>query len=274
MSELTRRAAPAYASPKSRGNRRDGKRAATRKALVFLLAVPAGNPALAQEKAFDLTVSEELVDSGLVRHLVPRFSMKTGVQITVTPEGGDAVLSPDADGGDPALAGEGTTYLIAVAPGQPHADRFRDWLLSDIGQRTIESFKKDGAPSYSGAVGMVKEAAAPSYDGNISKGAELSLLHCGRCHVIGEVNKHNGLGSTPSFGVLRGLPNWNRRFEAFYALNPHPAFTQVANVTPPFDPERPSPIHPLELTLEDLDEILAFVSSIPPADLGAPIQHQ
>ena len=52
-------------------------------ALVFLLALSAGNPALAQEKAFELTVSDDLVDSGLVRHLVPRFSMKTGVQITL-----------------------------------------------------------------------------------------------------------------------------------------------------------------------------------------------
>ena len=248
--------------------------AAVRAVLVLLFALSAGNPALAQEKAFELSVSDELVASGLVRHLVPRFSMKTGVQITVTVDGGDAVLAPDADGGAPALAGEGTTYLIAVSPGQPHAERFRDWLLSEIGQRTIESFKKDGSPSYAGAVGMVEEVAAPSYDGNISKGAELSLTHCGRCHVIGEVNKHNGLGSTPSFGVLRSLPNWNQRFEGFYALNPHPAFTQVADVTPPFDPERPSPIHPLEITLADLDEILAFVSSIPPADLGAPIQHQ
>ena len=247
---------------------------ALRMALVILFALPTGKAALAQEKAFDLAVSDELIASGLVRHLVPRFSMKTGVQITVTPDGGDAVLSPDANGGEPALAGEGTTYLIAVAPGQPHADRFRDWLLSEIGQRTVESFKKDGAPGYTGAAGMVEEAAAPSYDGNISKGAELSLTHCGRCHVIGEINKHNGLGSTPSFGVLRGLPNWNQRFEGFYALNPHPSFTQVADVTPPFDPERPSPIHPLQITLADLDEILAFVSSIAPADLGAPIQHQ
>jgi len=249
-------------------------RAALRMALVILFVLPTSKAAFAQEKAFELSVSDELVESGLVRHLVPRFSMKTGVQISITPDGGDAVLAPVVDGGEPALAGEGTTYLIAVEPGQPHADRFRDWLLSEIGQRTIESFAKDGAPGYQGAVGMVEEVAGPSFDGNIAKGAELSLTHCGRCHVIGEVNKHNGLGSTPSFGVLRGLPNWSQRFEAFYALNPHPSFTQVAEVTPPFDPARPSPIHPLEITLGDLDEILAFVSSIPPADLGAPIQHQ
>ena len=249
-------------------------RAAVRIALVFLLALPAGKSVFAQEKAFDLSVSGELVDSGLVRHLVPRFSMKTGVKITVTPEAGDAFLTPDADGGDPALAGDGTTYLIAVAPGQPHAERFRDWLLSEIGQRTVESFQKDGAPSYVGAVGLVVETAAPSYDGNVSKGAELSLLHCGRCHVIGDVNKHNGLGSTPSFGVLRSLPNWNQRFEAFYALNPHPSFTQIEGVTPPFDPERPPPIVPVTMQIDDLYAIIAFVARIEAADLGAPLKSQ
>jgi hypothetical protein len=31
---------------------------------------------------------------------------------------------------------------------------------------------------------------------------------------------------------------------------------------------------PVEMTLEDLEAILAFVSRIPPADLGAPIQYQ
>ena len=66
------------------------------------------------------------------------------------------------------LRGTVTTYLIAVSPGQPHAERFRDWLLSEIGQRTIESFKKDGAPTYAGAAGMVEAAAAPSYSDGIS----------------------------------------------------------------------------------------------------------
>ena len=125
--------------------------AALRLALVTLFVLPIGKAALAEEKAFDLSVSDELVASGLVRHLVPRFSMKTGVRVTLTPDGGHAILTPAAEGGQPALAGEGTTYMIAVAPGQPHADRFRDWLLSEIGQRTIEGFSKEGAPSYRGA---------------------------------------------------------------------------------------------------------------------------
>ena len=84
----------------------------------------------------------------------------------------------------------------------------------------------------------------------------------------------NDIGSTPSFAVLRTLRNWDSRFQAFYALNPHPAFTQVAEVTPPFDRTRPSPIVPVEITLDDLEHILTFVAQIPPADLGAPIRSQ
>ena len=72
----------------------------------------------------------------------------------------------------------------------------------------------------------------------------------------------------------RTLPGWLKRFEGFYALKPHGAFTQVADVTPPFNPARPSPIVPIEMTLDDLDAILAYVATVAPADLGAPIQSQ
>ena len=96
----------------------------------------------------------------------------------------------------------------------------------------------------------------------------------GRCHVIDDTNRMKGLGSTPSFQVLRTLPNWQGRFEAFYALAPHGAFTQVKDVTPPFDPRHPPPIVPLEMTLDDLEAIAAFAGTLPPADLGAPLQSR
>lgn len=57
-------------------------------------------------------------------------------------------------------------------------------------------------------------------------------------------------------------------------MNPHPAFTQVAEVTPPFDETRPSPIVPVEITLDELENILAYVAVLSPADLGAPLEHK
>ena len=68
--------------------------------------------------------------------------------------------------------------------------------------------------------------------------------------------------------------NIESNIEAFSDMKTHGAFTQVEDVTPPFDPLSPSPIVPVEMTLDDLDAILAYVWTIKPADLGAPIQSQ
>ena len=85
--------------------------------------------------------------------------------------------------------------------------------------------------------------------------------------MIGPRNRMGGLGSTPSFAVLKTLNDWEVRFRGFYMLNPHPSFTQIPDVTDPFDESRPPPIVPLEITLEDLDAILAYVATIEPAEL-------
>lgn len=233
-------------------------------------------PVLAQDKAFTLQAAPELIDSGLIKYLVPRFSMKTGVKVTVAPldadTAGAAQLAPG--GGRLVLARAGTDYLWNAPEGDEDAARFGEWLLGEVGQRTVAAFVPEaGAPFEPAANRPVPE---PELDMSVdvSAGIELSLVHCGRCHVIGPQNRMNGIGSTPSFGVLRNLPDWQRRFETFYVLNPHPSFTQIPDVTAAFDPERPSPIVPVELSLEDLDEILAYVARMTPADLGAPIRHQ
>jgi hypothetical protein len=103
-------------------------------------------------------------------------------------------------------------------------------------------------------------------------GEKLTLLHCGRCHVVGERNRFGGIGSTPSFAALRAAADWEDRFRAFYALKPHPAFTQVPGVTPPFVPERPSPIHPVVVTPGEIEQIIGYARTIEPKDLGAEVQ--
>ena len=80
------------------------------------------------------------------------------------------------------------------------------------------------------------------------------------------------IGSTPSFALIRSFPDWDSRFQAFFALNPHPAFTIVEGVTEPFAASRPPAIVPVKLTLEELDSILAYVETIAPAELGTPLQ--
>jgi mono/diheme cytochrome c family protein len=115
-------------------------------------------------------------------------------------------------------------------------------------------------------------AAWPVAAQDYAPGEKLTLFNCGRCHVINDRNKYGGIGSTPSFGALRTLEDWEERFSAFYVLPPHPAFTQIEGVTEPFPINRPSPIHPMELTLQELDAITAYTRTIAPKDLGAAVR--
>ena len=114
--------------------------------------------------------------------------------------------------------------------------------------------------------------ATPASGDDFAPGEKLTLFHCGRCHVINERNKYGGIGSTPSFGALRTLEDWADRMRAFYALAPHPAFTQVEGITEPFPIDRPSPIHPLEVTEAEIETIVSYTATIPPKDLGAPVR--
>lgn len=114
--------------------------------------------------------------------------------------------------------------------------------------------------------------ASQSWATDYAPGEKLTLFNCGRCHVVNEKNKYGGIGSTPSFGAMRNLDDWETRFDVFFTLAPHPAFTQVEGVTEPFPVDRPSPIHPLTLTLEEIDTIKEFTRTIPPKDLGAPVR--
>ena len=227
-------------------------------------------PSWSQE-ALGLAAPPEVADSGLLQHILPRFSLKTGIRV-IADDAGVLVLETGPPG-DPVFARDGVIYHLRIGEDAKH-ERFRDWLLSDIGKRTVEGFVPESGAPFSAEFEIAAAQEETVIEGDAILGEELSMTHCGRCHVIGPQNRMNGLGSTPSFAVLRAMPDWSERFEAFFALNPHPAFTQIDGLTPPFDPERPSPIHPVQMTLDELEAILAFVSVIKAADLGAPLQLQ
>lgn len=238
--------------------------------LLCLSLTLAATPSWSQE-ALGLAAPEEVSDSGLLQHILPRFSLKTGIRV-VADDSGVMSLSI-APPGDPVFQRDGVVYHLQVQDDTRQA-RFRDWLLSDIGKRTVESYAPAQGNPFSASIEVAATETEQVLDGDATLGQELSMSLCGRCHVIGPQNRMNGLGSTPSFAVLRSLPDWSERFEAFFVLNPHPAFTQIEDVTAPFAVDRPSPIHPVEMTLEDLEAILAFVSGMRAADLGDPLQFQ
>jgi len=229
----------------------------------------------AQSRGFRLSAPEALVASGFLKHLLPRFSLKTQVRIELVSAGeADARLSSEGKG-TPVFEGlDATWVLVVLTPDNEHVDRFRDWITSEVGHRTIGAYKPDGKARFTAAATRQDEDEQVVLSGNVAEGEQLAVRHCGRCHMVNEATRLTTIGSSPSFAVMRSFADWQARFEAFFALNPHPSFTLIDGVTEPFDASRPSPIVPLEMTLDELDAILAFVSRIPPADLGAPIQYQ
>lgn len=104
---------------------------------------------------------------------------------------------------------------------------------------------------------------------DFAPGEKLTLVNCGRCHVIGPRNRMGGIGSTPSFPVLRTFPDWEARMKAFWTLRPHPSFTQIEGMTEPFAEDQPPHIHPIRLTMEEVGSIVDYVRTVEPANLGA-----
>ncbi len=241
------------------------------KYLIFVAVGLVATPAFAQDKAFDLQMPQALIDTGLPQHLLPRFSLKTSIRITVTTDSGAAAAFGTS--GTPVFRQGNTTWHLAKTDG-PHTDAFEAWLLSDIGKRTIEAFASDGEAPFSADLNVRQEVQTATLTGDLVRGEQISLQTCGRCHVVNEKNRMNGVGSTPSFGLMRTFEDWQNRFESFFVLKPHAAFTQVEGVTAPFAENLPSPIAPINVSLEDIDAITAYVGSLAPADLGAPIQSQ
>lgn len=237
---------------------------------TLFLGVCTVQAAVAEQDAVRLSAPAELSETGVFKYILPRFTLKHRVRV-VLDEGGHAVLGRAA--GRPVFSDAGGNWRLELRDAE-HAGlaKFANWLQSDVGQRTVLAFAPEGTALFAPPLEVEQTVEEISFEGDTERGHDLAMTHCGRCHVVSKANRMSAIGSTPSFAVLRSFGDWEDRFQAFYALKPHPAFTQIAEVTEPFPEDRPSPIVPVELTLEDLETILAFVAAMAPADLGQPLQ--
>ena len=242
---------------------------------IFMTVLTASSfSASADEKLVRLVVPDELVESGLMKYMLPRFSLKTQVKVEIVPtnESAHAALGKV---GIPVFEGLGKVWALSII-GANHqgAERFESWITSDVGKRAIVGFKVDGISPFSltEAITVIEEENV--VEGDAILGLALARQHCGRCHVTTKDQSGFGIGSTPSFSAMRTFDDWLERFSIFYVLAPHGVFTQITDVTEPFPPDLPPPITPVEITLDDLDALLAYVSGIEPADLGEPVRSQ
>jgi len=126
-----------------------------------------------------------------------------------------------------------------------------------------------------GCAGLFSISAVHASDaGLLKQGEKLVRQHCTRCHVVGQLNKYGGIGSTPSFGAIKSLPDWEDRFAAFWSLLPHPSVVQVEGLSP----ERPKGVlattKQIILSPNEVEAILAYVDTVPVKDLGGGVSYQ
>ena len=242
--------------------------------LVILALSLAPFKAAAEDRLVRLHAPEALIETGLFDYILPRFTLKHRVRVALvdTPAEAHITLGPE---GRPLFNGPAQPWAMDIRdPDHPGTATLADWLTGEIGRNPILAYAPDGNALFSEADTIEPENAPADLAGDPALGLRISKAKCTRCHAVDDSTRMAGIGSTPSFAVLRSLPDWEQRFAAFYVLNPHPSFTQIAEVTPPFDDLNPSPIVPMEMTLDEVDAVLAYVAAMDAADLGAPLQHQ
>jgi ABC-type tungstate transport system permease subunit len=175
----------------------------SRVGLLFLLCLAL--PARAQEvREFTLSAAPEIVESGLLDYIMPRFALKTGRRGTLVDDGADLRLGADEDGAPVMVRGD-AAYTIVLATDNDAAQRFADWLQSDIGQNTLTAFEPAEGPSFAAAAAMA-EAEEIAFEGDAELGREVAETHCARCHRVTAETTRMGIGSTLSFGALKALP--------------------------------------------------------------------
>ena len=229
----------------------------------------------AQSRGFRLGAPAALVDSGLLKFIVPRFSLKTATRIKLVGEGEAAEARLNHQGqGRLVFAGPQGNWHLQIDEGDDATRRFENWLTGAVGQNTIAAFTVDGQQPYRPAAEAKAEVKKVTTGEDAKKGEALAERLCGRCHMVNENTRFTTIGSTPSFALMRGFADWYNRFEAFYAYRPHPSFTMVEGVTPPFDKTLPPPIEPLRITPDEIQAILAYVITVKPADLGSALKLQ
>lgn len=228
--------------------------------------------ALAEGRQVVLYAPPDLIATGVMDYILPRFKLKTQVPVVLTGDLAAAEVVIDA-GALPLFEGAGQAWSLRVVQDTAWTARFADWLQGEIGLNTVLSYAPEGDPVFRAVTQAAQVAPPVVLSGDPALGLEVSRAKCARCHVV-DAQGFTGIGSTPSFAILRGFADWQDRFIGFFALNPHPAFTQIDGVTEAFDPTRPSPIVPLEMTLDEVDAVAAYVAGMAPADLGAPLQSQ
>ena len=146
-------------------------------AVLLALSSLAPNRVFAQARTFRLGAPDALAETGFLKFLLPRFSLKTGIRIELVDEGeaAEVVLSAAREG-KPVFSGLGSTWFLKVpAKDNEHAGRFSDWLTGDVGRRTVDSFKADGKQLFTASLSEDTGEETVVLSGNAAEGEKLAV---------------------------------------------------------------------------------------------------
>lgn len=229
---------------------------------------------LRAEEVLTLRLPPEMVENGFAKHLLPRFTLRSRIRVDPVQGEAGAMAGLAVGGGLPVFmdqAGQVFHLVFLDAGMTAEIQSFADWLQSGPGRAAIEAFPIGGTPLYRPVAVQEDAEKHPTFDGDAARGLALAKLHCQRCHVVDPSKPFAGIGSSPSFAAMRSFMDWEQQFSKFYMANPHRGLITVKDVA---TPREVVPIAPIVLTLEQIDDILSYVNSLTPKDLGAPLQSR
>lgn len=248
-----------------------------RKTIKLFVVSWIGSFLITPTTALALSLShEEIVPVDLVQYILPRFSLKTRVRFDRVETSGDIHFTAEEPEVGTAVftLKSGTVIYIGTSTSlgkDPDYIALVDWLLSEPGRATIADFRQEGSQVAFPVEAVEAATVEVVIVGDLENGRELSTNHCRRCHKVDRADKYAGIGNSPSFHAMRSFEDWYTRFSAFYAVSPHKALISVEGSGIEKDRDLIT-IAPIDLKMSDVNDIVAFVHSLTPLDLGKPIQ--
>ena len=222
-------------------------------------------------------IPEPWLDAGLDQHLFPRFMFKSRVRLSATSDETKAdfglrPMAPDESGVHVANVDELMVGLVAEQASPKAMAVFAEWLKSDPGRAALLDFQLAGVPLFTTPKRVQPVVVEVALTGDVTRGKQLSELHCARCHVVDRSKPFGAIGNSPSFHAMRSFTDWLPTFSTFYGANPHRALIAIESIQDPHTDLRPVHIARIHLTLDDILDIVTLVSTLEPLDLGAPVQ--
>jgi hypothetical protein len=244
--------------------------------IFLVISFSAGNVQTAVGQEVFVEFPEELLMVEFDKYLLPRFKFKTQIIVRVSSQSDslDARLGVIPKGKELFSDLNGFIYrLETITPDASQIsklEKFVSWLNSPSGITTIEEFSINGSNVFKALESTVEKKEEEVFEGDVASGLSLSQQHCKRCHVVDD-NAFAGIDSTPSFQAMRSFDDWEERFTAFWTVSPHLNVISINEVYEAGSKTVPVTISPIRISLEQVDDILAYVASINPKDLGKPI---